>query len=65
MSEVLFSCMVNGEELQRVQKGHLTQFLCIAIDRENGSKNNAAIEKIIESRGKVGGFTNMRLKKGI
>lgn len=34
MSEVLFSCMANGEELQGEQKGYFAQFLCTATDGE-------------------------------
>jgi len=34
MNEVLFSCLANGEELQREQKGYVAQFLHIDVRRE-------------------------------
>lgn len=34
MSEVLFSGMANGKELQREQKGYFAQFLHIGVHRD-------------------------------
>lgn len=53
---------LKGKSYKGNRKVTLPCFSILTYTGRSGSINNAAIEKIIKSSGKVAGFTSMRLK---